>query len=119
MEVGSHFNIHPQKTKISEIFENSEVSCKKNKTLKQKRMTMIFLCHITHFPNHFSFCPPSVDGNKTSPLDLLGEVSRFDDETLGSRYVRLSDVVGKMKISHKTSQLTIYPPVILTWLAGK
>ena len=60
-------------------------------------MTMIFPCHMRHFPNQFLFCPPSVDGNK-NPLDLLGEVSRFDDETLGSRYVRLSDVVGKMKI---------------------
>lgn len=79
-------------------------------------MTMKFFA-LSHerFPNHFLFCPLSVDGNKitTNPLALPGEVSRFD-ETLGSRYVRLSDVVGLMKISQEMIQ-SIDRPIILTW----
>lgn len=84
---------------------------------KYKHMTMKFFAHShERFPNHFLFCPLSVDGNKmtTNLLALPGEVSRFDDETLGSRYVRLSDVVGLMKISQEMIQ-SIYRPIILTW----
>lgn len=83
---------------------------------KQKHMTMIFSLSHERFPNYFVFCPPLVDGNKitTNRLALPGEVSRFDEETLGSRYVKLSDVVGLMKISQKTIK-SIYLRVILTW----
>lgn len=74
---------------------------------KHKHMTMKFFA-LSHerFPNHFLLRPPSVDGNKitTNPLALPGEVSRFDDETLGSRYVRLNDVAGLMKISQEMIQ---------------